>query len=46
MNDSCTRVSITERYFLLSEGVNGTGKIEFVSQFTSLQPQLYVKYKR
>ena len=36
---------ITERYFFFSQGLNGSGKNEFVSQFTCLQPHLYVKYK-
>ena len=34
--------NITERYFLFSSGSNGEGKNEFVSQFSYLQPYLYV----
>ena len=32
--------NVTERYFFLS---NVSGKNEFVSQFTCLQPHLYMK---
>ena len=35
---------ITE-YFFFSQGSNGVGKNEFVSQFTYLQPHFYIKYK-
>ena len=33
----------TERYFFFSQGSNGAGKNWFVSQFTCLQPHLYIK---
>ena len=33
----------TERYFFFSQGSNGAGKNEFVSQFTCLQPHLHIK---
>ena len=34
---------VTERYFFFSLGSNGAG---FVSQFTCVEPLLYVKYRR
>ena len=37
---------VTERYFFFSQDLNGrANKNEYVSQFTRLQPHLYVKYK-
>ena len=33
---------ITERYFFFSEGSNGAGKNEFISQFTCLQLHFYI----
>ena len=33
----------TERYFFFSCGSNGAGKNEFISQFTCLQPDFYIK---
>ena len=35
---------VTERYFFFSQGSNGAGKNEFVSQYTCLQPHLSVNY--
>ena len=32
---------VTERYFFFSQGSNGAGKNEFVSQYTCLQPQFF-----
>ena len=40
MNKSLQNISF------FSEGWNGAGKTEFVSQFVFLQPQFYLKYKR
>ena len=37
---------VTERYFFFSQGLNGAGRNEFVSQDTCLQPHFCVKYKR
>ena len=37
---------VTERYFLFSQGSNGADKNEFISQFTCLQPSLFVDHKR
>ena len=36
---------ITEWDFFFSQGLNGPGKKEFLSQFTCLQPQFYVNTK-
>ena len=36
---------ITERYFFFSQGSNGAGKNEFVSQYTCLQSHFSVKYE-
>ena len=41
MNDPCTWA----RHYRKIEGSNGEGKNEIISQFTSLQPHFYVKYK-
>ena len=35
---------VTERYFFFSQGLNGAGKNEFVSQYICLQPHFSVKY--
>ena len=37
---------VTERYFFFSLGSNGAGKSGFVSQFTCVEPLLYVKHRR
>ena len=36
---------VTELYFFLYQGSNGSDKNEFVSQFMSLHPHFYVKHK-
>ena len=35
-----------ERYFLFSQGSNGAGKNEFISQYACLRPHFSIKYKR
>ena len=37
---------ITGRYFFFSQGSNGAGKNEFISQYTYLEAHFSVKYKR
>ena len=37
---------VTERYFFFSQGSNGAGKNEFVSQYSCLHPNFSIKYKR
>ena len=37
---------VTERYFFFSQGSNGAGKNEFVSQYSCLHPHFSIKYKR
>ena len=36
---------VIERKFFFSQGSNRAGKNEFISQYTSLQPDFPVKYK-
>ena len=37
---------ITEIYFFFSQGSNGAGKNEFVSQYSCLHLHFSIKYKR
>ena len=37
---------VAESYFFFSQGSNGAGKNEFISQFTCLLSHFYVKHKR
>ena len=46
MHDSHTwTINVTEWYFFFSEGSNGAGKKEFVSQFACWQSHFYMKCK-